>query len=153
MHGWWQNYFLSTSASYKSHMLCFPEQPALLLLDNHDSHMSYLIAAAKEMGLQILTIPQYISNKLQPLDVTIYLSLKSYFYQAIENLVRNHSGEPVTEYKISELLGVAFPKALMPLNIMSHFPKVGIYPFNPDALQEFYDASVDLWADTDNSLH
>jgi len=74
--------------------------------------MSYsFISAAKEMGLQILTFPPHTSNRLQPLDVTVYSPLKTYFYQAIENWLRNHPGRPVTEYEISELLGVAFPKA------------------------------------------
>jgi hypothetical protein len=146
--------FLGYFSSFKRYVPCSPEQPALLLMDNNDSHMSYdLFSAAKEMGLQILTFPPLTSNKLQPHDVNIYSPLTSYFYQAIENLLRNHPGRPVMEYKISKLLGAAFPKAFTPLNIMSGFFKLGIHPFNPDVWQEFYTDSVNLCADTDDSLH
>ncbi|XP_065557820.1 uncharacterized protein LOC136025761 [Artemia franciscana] len=114
--------FLGYFEHFKRCVRCSPKQPVLLLMDNHDSHMSYsFISAAKEMGLQILTFPPHTSNRLQTLDVTVYSPLKTYFYQAIENWLRNHPGRPVTEYEISELLGVAFPKAFNPTNIMSLF--------------------------------
>ena len=47
--------------------------PALLILDNHESHLSIpVIDYAKEHGITLLIIHPHCSHKLQPLDVSIY---------------------------------------------------------------------------------
>lgn len=55
-------------------------EPVLLLLDNHSSHISLSIFDyCKEHGIILLTIPPHTSHKLQPLDVSFYGPLKSAF--------------------------------------------------------------------------
>ena len=58
--------------------------PALLILDNHESHLSIpVIDYAKEHGITLLTIHPYCSHKQQPLDVSIYGHFKSYYHAAM----------------------------------------------------------------------
>ena len=52
--------------------------PALLILDNHESHLSIpVIDYAKEHGVTLLTIHPHCIQKLQPLHVSIYGPFKS----------------------------------------------------------------------------
>ena len=47
--------------------------PVLLLLDNHESHISINVAIyAKESNVIILTFSHHCSDKLQPLDVSVF---------------------------------------------------------------------------------
>ena len=53
------------------------DQPVLLLLDNHESHVSIEgITLAKERGIIMLTFPPHTSHKLQPLDRGVFRPLK-----------------------------------------------------------------------------
>ena len=56
------------------------ERPVLMLLDNHDSHLSVRVLeyATKENGLVVLSFPAHFSHKLQPLDCSIFGPLKNY---------------------------------------------------------------------------
>ena len=49
------------------------ENPTLLLLDNHASHLSVqVIDMAVNNGVTMLSFPLHCSHKMQPLDVTVY---------------------------------------------------------------------------------
>ena len=46
------------------------ENPVLLMLDNHDSHLSFnVIELARENVIHIVTFSPHCSHKLQPLDI------------------------------------------------------------------------------------
>lgn len=50
----------------------------LLLLDNHESHVSiYDFNFAKAHFITLLNVPPQRSNKLQPLNIAVYSSFKS----------------------------------------------------------------------------
>lgn len=53
--------------------------PVLLLLDNHDSHVSVpVITKCKEVGITLLTFHPHTSHKMQPLDRTVFGPSKTY---------------------------------------------------------------------------
>ena len=57
---------------------CNNENRALLILDNHEGHVSMAsIQLAKQNGLILLTIPPHTSHRLQPLDRSVFGPLKS----------------------------------------------------------------------------
>jgi hypothetical protein len=129
--------FLLHLEHFVSHVHPSPENPVLILMDNHESHTSYdAILLAKEKGIHLLTFPPHKSSRLQPLDVSVYGPLKTYWSQAMENWFRLHPGGPVTEYEIGELLGAAFSKAFSQNNITSGFSKPGIFSLNTGVWQE-----------------
>jgi hypothetical protein len=50
-----------------------PENPHLLVLDGHNSHVTIeVVEKAKEVGLHLVTLPSHISHALQPLDVSVF---------------------------------------------------------------------------------
>ena len=51
------------------HTKCSKDRPAILILDNHDSHISIeAIDLSKENNVTLLTLPPHCSHKLQLLD-------------------------------------------------------------------------------------
>lgn len=113
------------------------DNPCLLIVDNHDSHLApEALNIAKDNGVTLLTIPPHTSHKLQPLDVSVFGPLQTFYNAALDSwMLRNH-GVPATIYNISELLGLAFEKAMTPVNITSGFRKTGIFPFDRNTFTE-----------------
>lgn len=102
------------------------DRPTLLIMDNHETHLSIdCINLAKEHGITLLTLPPHCSNRLQPLDVSVYASFKAFYNAAIDSWMLRHPGVPFTIYQVAECVGVAFEKSMTPANIKSGFKNVG----------------------------
>lgn len=114
-----------------------PENPSILIMDNHESHLSIeALNLAKAAGVNILTLPPHTSAKLQPLDVGIFGPFKTYYNAAIDSWLLRNPGRPVSIYEVGELVGVAFLKAMTPTNITNAFRKCGIFPFDRNVFVE-----------------
>lgn len=112
------------------------ERPVLLLMDNHESHMSIpALDLAKDNGV-VLTFPPHCSHKLQPLDISVYGPLKRYYNDACNGWQMENPGQTLTIYNISRSLGMSFPKAFTTANITSGFRKPGISPFDRNAFSD-----------------
>jgi hypothetical protein len=62
------------------------EEPVLLFLDNHDSHVNvHVIKKARDTGIIMITFPPHTSHKLQPLDRTVFGSFKLYYNRAVND--------------------------------------------------------------------
>lgn len=58
------------------------QNPGLLIMDDHDSHVTLnVIDLARRSGLIILTFPPHCSHRMQPLDVSIFGPFKTYYNQ------------------------------------------------------------------------
>ncbi|GFY08289.1 SET and MYND domain-containing protein 5 [Trichonephila clavipes] len=71
----WSNakIFVEFLRHFISHVKCSVNQPVLLLLNNHESHVSIeAITLAKNHGIVMLTFPPHTSHKLQPLDRSVW---------------------------------------------------------------------------------
>ncbi|CAH2095091.1 unnamed protein product [Euphydryas editha] len=122
-----------------------PENPCLLIMDNHESHLSIeALDLAKQSGVVILTFHPHTTHKLQPLDVGLMGPLKTYYYSALESWMLQNPGKPVTIYEIARFIGHAYPRSMTPLNISAAFAKCGIFPFNKDIFsdEDFMPSSV-----------
>jgi len=116
---------------------CSKQRPVLLILDNHDTHLSIeTIDLAKDNGVIMLTLPPHCSHKLQPLDRSVYGPFKAFYNQAANAFMINHPGTPITIYDIAQIVGNAFPSAFTPKNIIVGFKVTGIYPFNPNVFSD-----------------
>ncbi|XP_041349184.1 uncharacterized protein LOC121368514 [Gigantopelta aegis] len=115
---------------------CSKELPVLLILDNHDTHLSIqTIDLAKDNGVIMLTLPPHCSHKMQPLDISVYGPFKSFYNQAANSFMTNHPGQTITIHDIAQIVGNAYPLAFKP-NIIAGFRASGIYPFNPNVFSE-----------------
>lgn len=112
------------------------EKPVLLILANHDSHLSLeAIDTAKTDRVHMMTFPPHCSHKIQPLDIAVYRSpLKRYFGDTWQLA---NPGKTITIYNISSLLGQAYPREFTMSNITASFQKPGIFPFNRDAFSDY----------------
>lgn len=116
---------------FASHVKCTKEKKVLLLMDNHESHITLKsLDYAKDNGIVLLTLPPHCSHKLQPLDIAVFSSFKNACDRAANDWMIEHPGQVITIYEIGGIVGKAFPIAFTAQNIMSGFKKSGIQPFN-----------------------
>lgn len=107
------------------------ERPALLLLDNHSSHMAINpLNFAKENHIHFLSFPAHCSHRLQPLDVSVYGPMKKFNSSAASAWMLNNPGKTMSIYDIPGIVGKSFPLAANPVNITSGFRQTGIVPFD-----------------------
>ena len=110
------------------HIGCSREKPAILFMDNHESHLGVqVLEIARTNGLTILTFPPHTSHRLQPLDVSVYGPLKAYYKKAVNEWNVSSPGKRITIYDLPECLSRSFYKAMTHENISSGFRKTGIY--------------------------
>lgn len=82
--------------------------PILLILDNHASHTSLeSITLCRLNFIIMLGFPPHTTHKLQPLDVSFFRPLKSYYNQVCDNYILSHAGFIITESLIGHLFGEA----------------------------------------------
>ncbi|CAH1973322.1 unnamed protein product [Acanthoscelides obtectus] len=123
--------FTEVMKHFIKHTNSCKENPSMLVMDNHESHLSIeAIQLAKDCGVNLLTIHPHTSGKLQPLDVGVFSAFKVYYNAGIDSWLMTHPGKPVTIYDLGEIIGAAFLKAMTPTNITRAFAKCGIYPFD-----------------------
>ena len=91
--GWMQSEFLNFMEHLVKHTNASETNHKLVLLDNHQSHLSLpVVNFYKENGIVLLTFPPHCSHKLQPLDRTVFGPMKTYFNQACGNWMRSNAG-------------------------------------------------------------
>ncbi|XP_045456095.1 MFS-type transporter clz9-like [Melitaea cinxia] len=82
---------------FKNHVRPSKEQRALLLLDNHSSHMALKnIEFCRDNGIILLTFPPHCTHKLQPMDRAIFGPLKKAINTACDNWMRSNAGKVMT---------------------------------------------------------
>jgi hypothetical protein len=132
--GWMKaEQFLKFVKHFISHVKHSKERPVVLLLDNHNSHLS--IAAldhCKENGVTVLAFPHHCSHKLQPLDRSVSGPLKTYVNRAFDAWITNHPGQTMTIYDLTVIVNMSLNSAATPANIKAGFLATGIFPYNRD---------------------
>lgn len=135
----WMNaeLFIETLQHFIKYTNSSKQNPSLLIMDNHESHISIdSINLAKENGITILTLPPHCSNRLQPLDVTVYGPFKSFYNAAVDSWLQRYPGKPIDIYHVAECVNVAFMKSMTPSNIMNGFKVTGIFPFDQNIFND-----------------
>lgn len=95
-------------------------KPTLLLLNNHDSHLSKeALEYFKSKEVTVLPFPLHCSHKLQPLDRSVYGSLKKYVNFMCDSWMTNHPGSTITIYNIRGIIKTALPLAATPNNTLT----------------------------------
>lgn len=124
------HHFIKYTASSK-------ENPTLLLMDNHESHLSIeAIDLCKENGVTVLTIPPHCTHKLQPLDVSVMKPFHTFYDAAVDSWMMSHPGETFSIYNVGHCVGIAYPRGVTPVNITAGFKKTGIFPFDCHVFNE-----------------
>ena len=136
--GWMQeDDFVVFLKHFVNHAKPDKDDPVLLILDNHDSHLSIeALNFCKESGIILLSLPPHTSHKLQPLDRGVYGPFKKAVNSVCDSWMLNNPGQTMTIYHIPGIVREALPLAITPKNIMSGFSCTGIVPFNRNIFDE-----------------
>ena len=123
--------FLVFLRHFVAHVNCTPENRVLLILDNHESHISIeAIDFAQENGIVLLSFPPHCSHRMQPLDRMVYGPFKTHYNVAADAWMKENKGKSMTIYELVGLVGKAFPRVVTHTNIQSGFRATGIYPLD-----------------------
>ncbi|CAB3252737.1 unnamed protein product [Arctia plantaginis] len=91
------------------------DNPALLILDNHESHLSIeALDIAKASGVTVLTLHPHTTARMQPLDVGLNGPFKSYYNAAIDSWLLCNPGKTLSIYNVAECVGIAYMRAMTP---------------------------------------
>lgn len=85
------------------------DEPILLVLDNHYSHVSleaYLFC--RENFISVLSIPPHTSHRMQPLDVAFYSPIKTAFRRQCDLFMKSHALQRITPYDVASIFNKSY---------------------------------------------
>lgn len=113
-----------------------PIRPALVIYDGHSTHVNIsLIELARANDVTILKLPPHTSHLLQPLDLSVFKSVKDSWDSKLVAWQRKNIGLKIPKRTLSELIGQTW-KEVNPEILRNGFRKAGIHPFNSNAVPE-----------------
>ena len=129
--------FLECLKHFVRYAHCSKDKTALLLLDNHESHVSLeAIDFCRENGIIMLIFPSHCTHKLQPLDKTVFGPFKTFYHKAGNDWIYNNPGKRMSIYDVASLVGKAYPKSFTSSNIISGFQCTGISPLDSNLFSD-----------------
>lgn len=93
--GWMSpTHFVEFLEHFKRNTGVSPTSPALLVMDNHESHLSITgLQFCIDNGIIVLTFPPHCSHKLQPLDRSVFGPFKKAINTQCDYWITNHPGK------------------------------------------------------------
>ena len=83
--------------------------------------------------IYVAVYPPYITHRLQPLDVSLFSPLATYYSLKLEQFIQQTTAlSNIGKRDFFELFWPAFIKAFTPNNIASGWLKAGLFPWHPD---------------------
>ncbi|KAI8513919.1 hypothetical protein Bbelb_082430 [Branchiostoma belcheri] len=113
---------------------CHRERPILLVVDQHSSHLSLKVLTAMEQKIIIYGLPPHTSHFTQPLDVTVFSSLKTKWATTLESLQAADTRFQVRKTTFPKIFASVQDLTFTPENIKSGFKKTGILPYDKSAI-------------------
>ena len=99
----------------------YKEIPTLLILDNHESHISIdFIDLASQNGVVVLIILPHTTHELQPLEMNVYWPFKCHYNKEFSSSLVSHPSKSISIYDLAEISGRVWAIAFMPSNIISN---------------------------------
>ena len=123
--------FVKVVQFFVNYTRCSNDRNILLILDNHQSHISIeAITFAKENGIVLLAIPSHTFNKLQLLDLTVFGPFKTFDSQGTNDWMISNPEKAISIYDLPLICSTAWDRAATPVNIKSGFLSSGIFPLD-----------------------
>lgn len=121
------------------------DNPILLILDNHESHIS--LAAyniCKKNNIHVLTLPPHTSHRMQPLDLTFHGPLKTAYNKECESYMTNNPGAKITTFDVVGLYTKAFNRTTTLEKAISGFKAAGICPMDKEKFKATFESFGDI---------
>lgn len=108
--------------------------PVVLFVDGHTSHLTlHLSEFCQSNGIILVALFPNSTHLIQPMDVSVFRPLKSYWKKAIHKWRIDNNGAKLKREQFAPLLSSIFPE-IKKETVSNGFKKCGIFPFNPDAI-------------------
>ena len=138
-HNGWSNekLFQDWLKHFKDNAKPTIEDPVLLVLDNHGSHISlesYEFCRANHIN--VVSLPPHTSHKLQPLDLSFYGPLKKAFNIQCDRFLRANRFQKITVYDIASIFNEAYMNVATIEKGVSGFAASGIFPYKPEKFSD-----------------
>jgi hypothetical protein len=113
----------------------------LLILDGHGSHCTLaFLEWCHKCRILVAVYPPHSTHRLQPLDVSLFRPLATYYSQALDAYTRQSLGlSSVSKRDFFAIFYPAFDKAFTEENIRSAWRKTGIEPWDPAEVLQIFD--------------
>lgn len=109
----------------------------ILILDGHASHTSYsVVDLCDSLDIELVLLPPHTSHALQPLDVSLFKPLKSYYHQQATSWQHAHPNQGITKVAFGGIFKQAWNQAATVGNAIKGFEKTGIFPLNANAIPD-----------------
>ncbi|CAG4936820.1 unnamed protein product [Parnassius apollo] len=109
----------------------------VLILDGHASHTSYsVVDLCDSFEIELVLLPPHTSHALQPLDVSFFKPLKTYYHQQATAWQHSHPNQGITKVAFGALFQRAWNQAATVGNATKGFEKTGIFPLNANAIPD-----------------
>ncbi|CAB3252682.1 unnamed protein product [Arctia plantaginis] len=109
----------------------------VLILDGHASHTSYsVVDLCDSFEIELVLLPPHTSHGLQPLDVSFFKPLKTYYHQKATSWQHSHPNQGITKVAFGALFQQAWNQAATVGNATKGFEKTGIFPLNANAIPD-----------------
>ncbi|GBL66391.1 hypothetical protein AVEN_5185-1 [Araneus ventricosus] len=129
--------FIDWLKHFIKHVKSPPEDPFLLIANNHTSHCSLpAVLCCRENHTTFLTLPPHASHVLQPLYKCLFAPLKALFSSEAEKWLVQNPGNVMTLYEVSEIFQEAYIATPRVQLAEKAFRLTGIKPYNPDIISE-----------------
>lgn len=107
------------------------EDKVLLFLDGHGTHKGLeVLSYSKGNGIILFCFPAHYTHRVQPLDVTFYSPLTTYYNKELNTWLKNHPGRTVTHYQVAGIFQEAYLRTATVSTAVSGFVKTGIHHFS-----------------------
>lgn len=137
-NGWInEELFFDWVKHFHQHVKASQEDPVLLILDNHGSHISLEIYTYCRLhGIVMVSLPPHTSHRLQPLDLTFFGPLKNALNRECDLYLRSHTHEKITHYELASIFNRAYLRVATMDKGISGFRAAGIWPLDPNKFSE-----------------
>ena len=106
------------------------QRKRLLIVDGHSSHVN--------MKFLVLILPPHSTHRLQPLDVSLFSPLATYYTNGLNQIMFNSLGiVEMFKRMFWTVFRSAWQQAFTSQNISSAFFKTAIFPLNPALVLKF----------------
>lgn len=144
--GWiHEELFLEWLQHFTQHAKPSAEEPILLVLDNHASHISLAIYEyCKKNHIHMLSLPPHTSHRMQPLDVSFFGPFKAAYKRECDLFMKSQLLQRITPYDVASLVRKAFFHVASMSKAEAGFKSTGIFPINPNIFtdEDFMAAEV-----------
>jgi hypothetical protein len=88
-----------------------------------------------ELHIILLILPPHFTHRLQPLDVSLFSPLATYYTNGLQQLMTDSYGMvSMSKRRFWGVFWPAWQQAFTPANIASGFAKTGIWSYAPDEM-------------------